>query len=345
MEKFKRYLRKNKLPLIGAVIQWFITTLLQVDRAFFSYDHETKYFIIVKFLYLMLLLVAWLFMVNAIKKIREGNSLYCRGLKIFITYLTLMMLLLLILWPGTWAWDDLWTLNSIQWYSTFNAWQHIISGIYQDVMLQILPFPGGIIFLQNIIASLCVAFSVAKLEQGFSIKRLKWDLLDILLKILPFLLPPVLMYQFSGYRLGLYVYLELVMLVILICAIKDTQVWNLKYVLLFSFLTVVVSTWRTESFVYIPCACILILSLKKSAVSSLKKVLCIALMIIGFLGMNRWQNNELGNSNYQIISLLRPCAELVRAADYEDDAEELALIDKVTDLEVIHNNPTANAHG
>lgn len=342
MTEAKKYIFENRFPIGGAVAQWLVTTMLQVDRAFFSYDYETKYFLIVKGLCFAFLLLVWLFAFNVEKKTKSGDQTYRRGVQIFTLYFSLMMVFLLILWPGTWSWDDLWTLDAIRGYWSFQPWQHIITGVYQDIMLQILPFPGGIIFLQNVIVSVCVAFVVTKLEESFNIGRLKSGIVDILLKILPFLLPPVLFYQFSGYRMGLYVYLELTMLVMMICMVKERQAWRWSYTLLLVFLTVICSTWRTESFVYMPCFCVLILKRNKNIISSLKKSVCIVLVILGFIGMNKWQNAELGNSNYQIISLMRPGVELVRAANDEEDVEELAVMDKVTDLQVIRNNPSYN---
>jgi hypothetical protein len=337
-----KVIKDNKYPIVFAIVQWFITTLLQVDRAFFIYDSETKVFLIVKALYLIFLIVSWCFGVDAYKKLRSGNEDYKRGLYVFTFYLVIMMLLLLILWPGTWSWDDLFTLTSIQLYSEFCPWQHIVTGIYQDIMLQILPFPGGIIFLQNVIVSLCVAVSVTKLEKAYNIRRFKNLYLDMIVKFIPFLLPPVLMYQFSGYRIGLYVYLELVMLVILICAIRDKKEWNWRYILLFCFLCVIVATWRTESLFYIPFTCILLYFVDRVTLPKIKKIICIVLLILGFWGMNSWQNHALGNSNYQVISLMGPCVDLVRTADYVEDADLLYKINKVASVEVIHNNPDSS---
>lgn len=337
-----KFVRDNKKPMIIALVQWFLTTVFQVDRLFFSYDCETVYLLVTKFLYFCLLFVVWCFVLNVYKKIKGKDTHYCRGFKVFITYFIVMMLLLLLLWPGTWAWDDLGTLNAISSYGGWASWQNIITGVYQDVLLQVLPFPGGIILLQNIIIALCVAFSVTKLESIFEIKRLKHNGLDVFVRILPFLLPPVLMYQFSGYRMGLYVYLELVMLVMLISAGKDKKEWDWKWMLLFSFLCVIVSSWRTESFFYIPAVCILIAFNKRNVISRKKKIVCIIILITGFVGVNQFQNRALGNSNYGVISLMRPCVELVRAADYQEDKELLDDIDKIASLEVIHNNPTAD---
>ncbi len=334
--------RENKIPIIIAFIQWFLTTLFRVDRLFFSYDHVTKWMLATKILYLAFLILAWCFGFHVYREIKSGNDNYKRGFFVFKVYLIITMCLLFLMWPGTWSWDDLWELCHLSTYETWYPWQHVITGAYQDVMLQILPFPGGIILLQNIIISICVAFSVTKLELIFDIKSLKNKGFDIFVKLIPFLLPPILIHQFSGYRMGLYVYVELVMLVILIGAWKDEEEWNIRYLLLFSVLGIVVSLWRTESLFYIPFICLLLLFVKKQVLPKKKKIACILILIIGFLGVNKFQGIAQGNSNYEVISVLRPCVELVRAADKEEDAKELRAINQVANLDVIYDNPDLN---
>ena len=190
------YFKEKKRPLILAIAQWLVTTALQVDRAFFTYEHETIYFWLTKFFYLCFLCVAWTFAFKAYSEIKNSNKEWKRGAAFFCVYFSIMMLFLLIVWPGTWAYDDLWTLVGISSYTMWNPWQHILSGAYQSVLLQILPFPGGIIFLQNVIVSLCVAFTVVKLEQVLKLPIIRNKVIDIGIKLFPFLLPPVIMYQF-----------------------------------------------------------------------------------------------------------------------------------------------------
>ena len=38
-------IQKNKIPICIASIQWFVTTVFQVDRLFFSYELDRKYLI------------------------------------------------------------------------------------------------------------------------------------------------------------------------------------------------------------------------------------------------------------------------------------------------------------
>ena len=334
--------KTKRFPLILALIQWIVTTVFQVDRAFFTYYHPTLYFFLTKIFYLCFLRAAWSFAFQAYNKIRCKDEAWMRGRFIFCSYLGIMLLLLLLFWPGTWTFDDLWTLVGISSYTMWSPWQHVLSGAYQDVLLQILPFPAGIIFLQNVIISLCVAFTVVKLEQILKIPVIKNKILDTGIKVLPFLLPPVIMYQFSGYRIGLYVYLELVMIVILIDVKRSARQWDLSYLLLFVFLCVIVSTWRTESFVYIPVISILLFSLPKSIVANRKKFMSVILILIGVFGISKFQSWALGDANYEVMSLMRPCAELVRNADPVADADDLKAIDKVASVKVIMDNPWAN---
>lgn len=148
------------------------------------------------------------------------------------------------------------------------------------------------------------------------------------------------MYQFSGYRMGLYMYLDLTVVVMLLCANRDRLCWSWGKVLLFSFLSVIVTVWRTEALIYIPGLALLLAILPKDVLSWSKKGVCLLLVLCGFVGLSQWQSREQGDADYQLVSLMCPCAPLVRAADPLRDAQELAAIDSVLDLEVIYSRPS-----
>lgn len=341
---FKFY-QVNKIPIYIACIHWFVTTAFQVDRLFFTYHSETKYFIVVKFLYLCFLICSWCFGFDVQRKMKEGNEQYRRAFDIFLVYSSLMMGMLAILWPGTWGADDIWVAACISSYKGWYPWQNILTGLYQDILLQILPFPGGIILLQNILISICVAFSVTKLEYIFNIKKIKYKLLDILTKILPFLAPPILLYQFSGMRMGFYVYLELVMIIMLICMFNENKKYSFPYIMTFCVLCVIVSSWRTESFVYVISSCIMIIATRGDRVSSLKKIFCVFSIVVGFLCVSKFQNKKLNDQygdDYKVMSLIRPCVEVVRASNLKEDSELLSDIGKVLDLNVVLHSSYAD---
>lgn len=333
---------RGLLPWILAGLHWCAIGLLHLDRFFFRNQERTELFWIPKILLLLLLIVGWQFLFHTVRRLRQKDPMYLRGAQIFCVYFPILMVLLLILWPGTFSWDDAITLNVISYYRSFFPEQHILTGLYQDVLLHLLPFPGGMIALQNLLIALCVSFCVVKLEAALGLRRLKNPIADILLKLLPFLLPPVIMYQFSGYRMGLYIFLELTVLVMLLCSEKEAGPWSWGYLLLFSFLAVTVTVWRTEALIYLPFLVVLLLLIPKATLPRLRKAVCIALILCGFFTVTRLQNNSLGSENYQLISLVRPCAELVRDADPEKDARELSDIDAVVSVDVICGQPQRN---
>ncbi len=329
--------------MIIALTQWLISTLIGVDKLFFSYDHITHYYVLVKILYGLALIIFWCFIFDFFRKIASHDSTSIRKLKTFLFYSLVMSIYMIILWPGTWSLDDLMTILNISSYNSFFPWQGIITGVYQDVLLQILPFPGGIIILQNIIISMCVAGIISSLELTFNIFFFKNEIGDQIFKIIPFcILPPVIMYQFSGYRIGIYIYLELLMLVKLLEINRTQYDWSFRNIFFLSFLCVLVPIWRTESILYIPFSILMILISQSKPFFYYKKLICILLICISAFGINKWQKSELGDSNYQLISLLCPCAELVRAADLEEDADSLKAIDKVTDVKIILDNINLN---
>ena len=336
---FKQNLKETffvwKSSILISLLIWFITTVLQIDRLFFSYDQETSKMLMVKVSYFIFLLCLTKFILYTKNKISSGDSEFLRGWQIFKVYFSILLVIMLLVWPGTWQWDDLWTLIEISQYNSFHAWQHIFTGYFHDIFLQLLPFPAGIIIIRNFINAICVAFAIVKLEKLFGIKKFKNKLIDYSVKLIPFLLPPVLIYQFSGYRIGQYVFLELAFLVMLISGLKEKEKITVPYISLLIFLCVICSCWRTESFLYIPSTCIAIIFYKNNILSKKRKIIIVCSIIIGFIVCNNAQQKALGNSNYEIISLATPCTEVIRIADKEKDKDLLDILNKVVSVNTI----------
>lgn len=330
---------KNIWVIVLPVIWWILTLVLKPDKAFFEYDDwGGSKFRLIKLLFLTALLIGWQFVYKVYLKVKEGSRLYKRGLLFFLLYFALLLVLLVFLWPGAWAWDDIWTLNAIQWYSFFYPWQNVITGIYYDLMMQFLPFPGGIILMQVMIISLCVAYTAAGLEQTFDLYVDKWPATDIFLKLLPFLFMPVLIYNFSGYRAALATHLEIVLIVTLIRSIKDNKEWKVTELTAFGALTLIVSSWRTESFVYMGLVLVLFLICKR--ICNLKiRIIYAVVLLLAFFGIHKYQANELGTGDYKLVSLMGQCGELVRAADDDLYGDEISKIDKVVSVDIIRANP------
>lgn len=327
---------KKWLPYMFAVAQWCLTLYIRIDKLFFDYNQITKEIIVVKILYLFVLILLWNTVFKVCEEIKNKNIRYIRGIHFFLIYLGILMIFVVVLWPGTWSWDDANCIIGEHYYS-WNPWQHIITAIYHEILLQILPFPGGIILLQNIIIASIVSYVIVILERDYNVKVISNKFLDYFIKLLPFFMPPVLMYQFSGYRMGIYIYIELFMLIMLI-QIVDGKISNWKSLILFSAIVGIIATWRTESLFYIPFIGIAILIFNKKKFTLEKKIGCLCLMVLVFGGISKVQNHMLVNKSYNIVSIMRPCAELVRGANKEKDKDLLNDISKVLDLDVIYEN-------
>lgn len=333
-------------------MQWLVTILLQIDKLYFTYpvfDFSIYHLIFLgtKALYLPFLLILWCFVFYIKQQYMRSNLFVKRGVHIFCVNIVILAGILLLLWPGTWAGDDLGVLEDLSIYD-LRVWQHILTNIYQLLLLQLLPFPGGIIILQNIFVAICVAYSITKIENLFVFNRklVSNHTVDIVLKLLPFLLPPIIMYQFSGYRIGLYIYLELVLIIMLIDMMKAKKEYSLTYLAVFCVLTIIVSVWRTESLFYIPIVVVCLFLMDKNVFSRTKQLTCIVCIIVGFLAINTVQNTAVGFSkglkDYEVMSTIRPCVELLHIADAQTDRTLLDEINDVVKLDVVYKNPGIN---
>ena len=91
-------LKPYVLPLSLAAVQWIATTLLRVDRVFFTYDHVTPWMIATKVLYFLFLAVAWCFLFAAVRNIRDNKAGWRRGAQVFAVYWPITLIFQILLW-------------------------------------------------------------------------------------------------------------------------------------------------------------------------------------------------------------------------------------------------------
>lgn len=335
------YIKDRKLPILCAFFHWFFLQVMQVDRNFFLYSEENRVMIVSKILAFFLLVFIWNTIFNLYRDRKKGNAFAKRFIDLFGIYFLFLCLLLLLLWPGTWANDDLVILQATQYYRLF-PWQHILTGYEHIVFLQLFPSMGGYVLVKNFLIAGIAAYVICKIESVFYLRKVftsYWC--DTLVKLLPFMLPPVLLYQFSGLRIGLYIYLELLMLSVMICSMKGAYQWNGFRILIFSLLIAVCAVWRSESFFYVVLGIGFYAASKNATFSKRMRVAGVVCLILFFVGLSRCQMDELGSAvwSYQLVSTTRPAVELIRRADVVKDAHELEKIDKVIKIDVVKEHP------
>ena len=94
-------INKNYIyAIIFALIHFLITTVGHFDSAFFNYSNlNVSNMIYMKILYFYFLTFAYIFIFYVIQKIKEKDPLFIRGLKIFGIYFSIMLVLILLVWP------------------------------------------------------------------------------------------------------------------------------------------------------------------------------------------------------------------------------------------------------
>ncbi len=341
------WFRTHRLSSGVAIAIWILMDLSGMDRAFFTYEEVNRTHNIVRVLHLIALLLICNLIAYLIRNFRENEAIR-RGLQIFVFYFALMIILWIMLYPGTWSLDDIYVADNLQNYRA-NGWHHIITEYYQMTLLQFLPFLGGMILLQNALIAGIVAYVITRVETLFlGNVRLKWTCLDLLVKCLPFLMPPVLLYQFSGYRMGIYVYVELLLLVMLLCFLKEDGQVSMTSLFALAILTAIVACWRSEAIFYVLLTPAIILFTRRERIPWLKKGLCIAVLFICFFLIRSEEDYTLElrayGHDYDMLATIRPAVELIRSADMNDsdDAVLVETMGHVVKLNMIDRYPSVD---
>ena len=333
-------MKEYRIPTGLAAIQWIIWQAAGIGKSYLEYDIHRPYVWVQKGCFLLLLIYAWCFAFYVFRNVRSGNKIIKRGLQIFALYMSILSLILVFLWPGTWSWDDIGVLASARYYDVL-PWQHSMSSFFHNLFLQLIPRPGGLILVQLVIAAVIVSYALAEAEDVFFAGRYLTGsaIADALIKLIPFLLPPVILYQYSGFRMGLYIYLEIFVMAFILCMLKKPKDISLPMLFIFGLASGIISIWRSEGFLYAPAVAAIILTQKKDSLVLKKKLFTLAVLFVSMFVMSSFHKAKLGNSDYSVVTFLRPLAEVVRAADPVKDADLLEDIEKVVHTDVILENP------
>lgn len=325
------------------VSQWLLLTVSGLDKLFFVGTPEISQALVwgTKIFSLFMLGSFWGFMAYAVLKVRAHDSVWMRGTAIFFIYLAFQSVILLILWPGTWAWDDIAGFIHAETYH-LEPWQHLITSVLYICCAHIFPYPGGYVLIANLMIALCVAGSITLAEEKLNLRRIKNPGIDIVLKLIPFAMPPIILYQFGGYRIGLLMYLELLTLVLIAVFLKSKHC-SKGLLFFFALLLAVVAEWRSENIICLPLGIIAIMLLRGNALR--ERIAALALCVIVFGGIHRAQKQLMGGGyQYSIMSTMLPAVELMKHADPIEDQEEIRKMSSIISPELVYDNPDADGN-
>ena len=263
-----------KALLVAFLIFFYLNVSGVQDLYFYAKNISLKLLIIVKVLHLVLLYLIFAKIHLLLIKIHESKIK--SEIIISIIYFVILLSLLFLVWPGTWSWDDITILRNAAKFE-LTPWQHFLSGIFQILCLQTIPIPSGVIIIQILISSLIVGYSISNISTLYGKNKKQVIILQVVLGLI-LLSPPLIMYILSGFRMGMYSYLELLLITELIILYKKQNKATFKDIIKISFLTIIISCWRTEGLYYPFFILILFFILGKKVIS--KKIAILIFFII-----------------------------------------------------------------
>ncbi len=328
----------KKIAYIVLVI-WVVMNVSCYNLLYFAYSARIRVYL----LKLMHLLALYALVLTITRLIQRWHELKVKQQLIFTAiFCAVGWIFLLLTYPGAWNSSDIAILNRAGYYD-LSPWRHMFSGIFYILCLQTIPLAFGVIFIQILLNALLFGYCVVTIGNIFSKTPRQALILAIILSFV-FILPPVLNYTLSGYRIGINQFLELYLLTRLIYLFyhKEEKISWLT-LLEIIFFTVVVGTWRTECF-YFPFVVLAVLLLIGK--ERLKRTLALAtagIALIGILGINMYNTRLIGHNGYTIVSTFIPVCAIIREANDLDETT-LSTLDKVINVEFIKTNSAYDSY-
>lgn len=336
MKKLIKNIINKKVCIISFII-WTILHISGISNLFLI-EYSPERMILYSLLHLIFIYILIFNISNIIKnKEKEmGNITW----KSFIIVFSILLGLLLIMWPGTWSWDDIFILDSASYLQPL-AWQHFICSVFYILCIETIPLPAGIIFIQIIIISIIISNSITKIIDVLGTKNNKAIVLGIAIISL---FPPIVLYLLSGFRMGLYSFFELYFIVNLIYIYCKNKKINISQIIILCFFATIIASWRTEGIYYCMMFPIILLLMDKKIISKKMIFICFIVVTSSTLIIMKYNNYLIGSNNYSLTATINPVSELVKKADKSDE-KYIKKIDKVVDTNFIKKNPKLNGEG
>lgn len=336
----KVFHKVNKsLANIIAFIHWIVSFKTDSFIFLYSADQQNRVFLF-KLIFLVLLLFFWNMVIWFYKKVKERSGKEVKFLKYAAIHFGINFLILLLIWPGNWIWDEYAILNAARGLQ-IDIWQHYLTSLFYIFSLMLLPFPGGILIVQNLVISFLTAGTLLLIENH--IKNKKW----IWFMFLPLFLPPVLRQNYYPIRLSLYAYIELFFGFYFIFE-KEKILGSLKRMLLFSFLIAVLAVWRTEGCLVLAWVLLYFWywGIKKQECRTNVKYLTCFLLVSFFL-IKLPQNIIQSRANqvsYQLTAYIESLDDLVKEEFSKNpESEILNELNEFLDIEILLGSSTGES--
>lgn len=337
--------RKRLLREGAAALVWCLLTLA-TDRLFFHYDRHTPYFFVYKALFLLLAFAVIHGAVTLVCNLRRKDPFTLAWLRWALPYLAVTLIVLVIVWPGCWGSDDLDVLHLARTLEP-SSWQHFLTSGAFILSLMFIPLPGGVVLIQTLLIAGVVGCFLAAAET-LAVQRMPrapargW----FALLYIPFLLPPVVLHDMQPFRSTWSTWTELFTLFLLVWWYLRGRPVGKKQLVVLTLLGILTASWRSENIYYLAALPVLLAVLAvKKLVRPAGVVLSAVVLVAGTLACNAYSSHLMGEAwLYQRVALCYQAAALVQDADPEADAEALALIDPIFDVQACRDYSTLHGN-
>lgn len=323
----------DKKYLVIAFVHWAI-----VIFGLWGYFFLTKptFHILAVLCCFVLIAIFWQLVAYAIKRACL-DTMFRRWLGFSGLYFLFSLIMLVLIWPGNWFWDELNILISLSLFDLY-PWQHVLTSVFYLGALLLFPSPISVIILQLLCISLLVGYFVDWISRMAKGSRWIWC------SYIPFLLTPVLTQNYLAYRSTLLGYLVLYFIVRLAdlrsqgCA-KGGYI-SMKQLMVLAIVAAVISTWRGEGYGFIVFAPLLFCCfLYRFSSPKQKAVFCSIVWVLAanilMLQNASWEclGDPLDQKRNELTVYLRPLGSLIKYAQAHGRDDLVAEIDGILNLE------------
>lgn len=315
----------SKKALLIAFLHWYVTFF--IEKSFFSSSTLEKP--VVAIAKLLVIVCFWQIVFYMVRRYKTETQ-YRRYIHFVGAYFTFLMLIMLLIWPGIWFWDDMWLVGQTR-YFELKAWQHFLSGTFYYCAAFIFPSPISITILQLACISMIIGYFVNAISDVT--KKSKFALLSFL----PFIIPPIISQDFLVLRATLFSYLILFFLTSIL--FKHWQRKNLStlFVFMLSIVAAIMTTLRGEGLYFVLVAPLLFIYLFWSLSSRKQKFLFISSMYCIIFFITSVQSSILGerdNLRYKLSTYVGPLSSVVLAAKKDNNSDLLKPINEILDISI-----------
>ena len=332
-----KYLSKAKIPTALAFAYWLFINIVYVDGYFYG---KSSLFTTAFFKSMALIaVVAFANFIAAQIRRAKVDQLHRSFLKRSLLYFGIMFVFLLLVWPGIYVHDDIGVFSKAT-MLIMDPWQHFLSSIHMITAIMLLPIASAPVIFQCLFASLIVGY-ISTYAPTVLVKGIKKQKKLTIALFVVFLLPPVILHVLCGYRMSIYQYFEIFILLYLYVHYKKAEKINTLKMVYLLFLMILLCSWRSEGIYYLVGLPVLFYIIRKPLFTMRQIAIYSLILVVATLGISKINNRLIGNDRYSLGALMVPISGIIDGAIESNDEKTLAIYDKAFNVQCIKENSIA----